>query len=717
MTVTESLDILHFNDVYHVSPGKEEPVGGASRFATVLKQCRASLPNPLLLFSGDAFNPSLEGSVTRGSHITKVLNEYHIDVACVGNHDFDFGLPQLRKLMNNTNFPWLFSNVMYQDGRSPVPLKRWHVLEHGKLRIGVIGLVEEEWILTIPSFPPDLIYHDFVTVAKELTAMLRDPHGPYKVDLVIALTHMRVPNDVKLAQECIDHIDLVLGGHDHFFYVSKAIDIVGDHWTREHNLEDVGFDPERDNDLPVKVMKSGTDFRELGHLHLEIGTNQQGRKCIQKITAERLVVDASVELDADMEKLVQEVTKLVSSKTKRPIGYTTVPLEGRSTKVRTGETNFGNLTADLMLASYASLSTPAELALCCGGTIRNDSVFDVGPLTLGDVMMAFPFQDPVVVVRLTGQQIWDALENAFSQYPKQEGRFPQVAGLRVEWSSTAPPGQRVKRVLCLPRRLAEEHLARSPTSIIPDESELLARYQPENMVPLDLQREYVVVTRNYMTQGYDGYDALVTPKEKFIVDDENGVLITTIYRKFFLGLKYINAFREHFIKQHQPDEPSLPFPTPTPTPPPTGQPEQDKARKEHVDALVASIARHWRKEALKFHGGTEHHQHDNPVDKKPCACKDGQTYISHQVEVRAKWHCLNDTIMDALDSSGLGHPACLRSEEEEDRRPTPPLSLYEWPSKQESQPDTDYTDAMHESWIKRWASIGPVVQGRLVQLD
>lgn len=66
--------------------------------------------------------------------------------------------------------------------------------------------------LYINSFPPELIYHDFIGVAKELSEELRDPNGPHHVDIVIALTHMRVPNDIKLATHCQNEIDLVLGG-------------------------------------------------------------------------------------------------------------------------------------------------------------------------------------------------------------------------------------------------------------------------------------------------------------------------------------------------------------------------------------------------------------------------------------------------------------------------------------------------------------------------
>lgn len=59
-------------------------------------------------------------------------------------------------------------------------------------------------------FPTDLVYHDFIEVANELSTMLRE--GPEKVDLVIALTHMRVANDVKLATQASTAVDLILGG-------------------------------------------------------------------------------------------------------------------------------------------------------------------------------------------------------------------------------------------------------------------------------------------------------------------------------------------------------------------------------------------------------------------------------------------------------------------------------------------------------------------------
>lgn len=65
------LRFIHYNDVYHVEPSSAEPVGGIARFQTICDYYRDDAkfhdqPEVMTLFSGDAFNPSLESSVTKG---------------------------------------------------------------------------------------------------------------------------------------------------------------------------------------------------------------------------------------------------------------------------------------------------------------------------------------------------------------------------------------------------------------------------------------------------------------------------------------------------------------------------------------------------------------------------------------------------------------------------------------------------------------------------
>ena len=71
------------------------------------------------------------------------------------------------------------------------------VTEGGKLKIGFFGVAEEEWLGQFSSdITEKFIYRDYIETAKEMSAWLREKK---RCDIIIALTHMRVPNDRILA--------------------------------------------------------------------------------------------------------------------------------------------------------------------------------------------------------------------------------------------------------------------------------------------------------------------------------------------------------------------------------------------------------------------------------------------------------------------------------------------------------------------------------------
>ncbi|CAK9114400.1 unnamed protein product, partial [Durusdinium trenchii] len=201
----KTMTILHFNDVYNVEPRAKEPVGGISRFVTRIKELKAESVargeyEAVVLFSGDAFNPSLMSTTTHGKHMIKALNAIGIHTACYGNHDFDFGVDNLEALAASNNFPWLISNVT--DKKTGRPLANGIVTRmmdfHGR-KVGLIGLVEKEWLVTLATInPSEVEYEDFVPCARRLAKQLKEQE---RAEIVIALTHMRVPNDELLANE------------------------------------------------------------------------------------------------------------------------------------------------------------------------------------------------------------------------------------------------------------------------------------------------------------------------------------------------------------------------------------------------------------------------------------------------------------------------------------------------------------------------------------
>ena len=95
------------------------------------------------------------------------------------------------------------------------------VMEWEGRKIGFVGLVEESWIDTLGTVDPKFLeYHDFIEIGTKLAAELR-VEG---CNAVIALTHMRTANDLRLANSAAD-FDLILACHDHDYIVTAQLNL------------------------------------------------------------------------------------------------------------------------------------------------------------------------------------------------------------------------------------------------------------------------------------------------------------------------------------------------------------------------------------------------------------------------------------------------------------------------------------------------------------
>lgn len=218
------------------------------------------------------------------------------------------------------------------------------------------------------------------------------------------------------------------------------------------------------------VLRSGSDFKQLSYI--EAWKKQDGSNKWDLSIIRRDVV-SQIAQDPESVKLIGSLTTKLKAKLDKPVGYTAAPLDARFTTVRTKESNMGNFVCDLMRFTYNG-----DCALMASGTIRGDQIYPAGVLRVKDIMNCFPFEDPIVVIKVTGKAIVDALENSVSKYPALEGRFPQVSNIEFEFDPQQPEGSRV-----------------TYTNIGGD--------------AVDLEREYVLVTRGYMARGRDGYDSLL----------------------------------------------------------------------------------------------------------------------------------------------------------------------------------------------------------------
>jgi hypothetical protein len=305
------------------------------------------------------------------------------------------------------------------------------------------------------------------------------------------VTHQREPNDIKLAEKTPPGmIDVILAGHDHFYAHSV---VNGTH-----------------------ILRSGTDFKQLSYVEAFRKRDGGGGWDFNII---RRDIVRTIPPDHETQRLVTKLTSALKSKLDKPIGYTATSLDGRFTTVRAKESNLGNFICDLMRSYYDT-----DCAMMAAGTMRGDQVYPPGILRLKDVLNCFPFEDPVVVLKIQGKNLVDALENGVSQLPALDGRFPQVSNISFAFNPSAATGSRISWVKVGGK-------------------------------PVELERYYVLATRGYMARSKDGYSSLLVQSAggevEELVDEENGILISTILRQYFLSLKVLGKWRRWSAGLHR----------------------------------------------------------------------------------------------------------------------------------------------------------------------
>jgi 2',3'-cyclic-nucleotide 2'-phosphodiesterase (5'-nucleotidase family) len=273
------------------------------------------------------------------------------------------------------------------------------------IKVGILGLGEREWLETINSLPPNIIYKSASATAKEIVPQLRADGA----EIIICVSHMREPNDNKLAEQTDGLIDIILGGHDHYYSHSF---IKGTH-----------------------VLRSGTDFKQLSYIE---AWRKKEDATKWDFNIWRRDITSDVPEHEPTKGMVEELTSKLKQSLSKPVGWTATPLDARFSTVRMKESNIGNLVCDIMRQHHG-----ADCAIMAAGTIRGDQIYTPGAVRIKDITTCFPFEDPVIFIRVKGQAIWDALENGVSAYPAGEGRFPQVSNIVFEFDPKREPNKRL----------------------------------------------------------------------------------------------------------------------------------------------------------------------------------------------------------------------------------------------------------------------------------
>jgi 2',3'-cyclic-nucleotide 2'-phosphodiesterase (5'-nucleotidase family) len=259
----------------------------------------------------------------------------------------------------------------------------------------------------------------------------------------------------------------------------RGIDaIVGDHCAERLSTPGVS------GESGTILSRRGHEYNPVGALRLFVEGG-----AVRSFSYQEHAISKESPEDSAVKAVMDRYREQLDKELLTPLGTTTVPLDTLRTTVRGKESNIGNYIADAMRAWGK-----ADVAIQNGGGIRGEKVFEPGTLTRGDIFTILPFTNTGALLRITGEGLMAALENGVSQVPAG-GRFPQVSGIVFRFDPDAAVGARVLSVTV-------------------------------NGEALDLNRQYLLVTNDFMANGGDGYEMFKSAE--VLIPGENGPLLTDL---------------------------------------------------------------------------------------------------------------------------------------------------------------------------------------------
>lgn len=399
---------LHHEMFWHGHHAIYRRAGGYARIAALVKEIRAEVGDKALFCDcGDTFHGTRPAVASKGEALLPILNALGLD-AMTAHWEFAYGPQQFRKLVSALNYPMLALNVFEQGSGKPV-FPPYIVKEVDGLRIGLIGIASNIVDKTMPPHFSEGIY--FTLGKPELIRVLQQLREHEQVDLVVLISHLGFPQDMKLLSE-VAGVDVCLSGHTHNRLYAPVK--VGD----------------------TLLIQSGCHGSFLGRLDLRI---HQGK--IISHSHRLIEVDAHLTPDPEVQALVQQALAPFASDHEHVVGETLTALN-RGTTLES--------TTDNFLLQTLLDATGAALAFSNGW--RYGAPVPAGAVTLNDLYNIIPMNPPISTVTLSGEEIHQMLEEnlqrvfAADPYEQMGGYVKRAMGLQVYFKVENPVGQRIQEI-------------------------------------------------------------------------------------------------------------------------------------------------------------------------------------------------------------------------------------------------------------------------------
>ncbi len=460
--LTVDLQILAVND-FHGALETTGSTGGAAYLATYVKDLDAANPNTIFVSGGDLVGASpLLSGIFHDEPTVEAFNLMGLDYATVGNHEFDEGVAELKRLQEGgcnamdgcqdgdpfygAEYKYLSANVI-QTKNGQTLFSAYKLRSFMGVQVAFIGIALESTpgIVTAAGtvgveFEPE------VDVINATVARLKEDGVHAFVVIVHDSTNVcSRPSTNNLIDATDPDIDVFIMGHSHSTYACVY------------------------NGRTVSQAGSSGSYLTDVDLTLDRATGDVVARAVKNVR----IVKANVTPDSDVQALINKYKALSDPLANRVIGSITADITRSGT-----ESALGDVISDAMLYETA----PAEkggavVSFMNPGGIRADLLYATisggekpGEVTYGEAFTVQPFSNNMVTMTMTGDQIKRLLE---SQYGSGCTKLQISNGFTYSVTQAAPQGSRISAIQI-------------------------------NGVAIDPAASYRISTNNFLADGGDG---------------------------------------------------------------------------------------------------------------------------------------------------------------------------------------------------------------------
>lgn len=396
----KSIDIISFND-FHGSVLESGKNVGAAKLSGVINRYK-SLANDnygvIPVAAGDLYQGSAISNIKYGAPVTDMLKAIGIEASAIGNHEFDWGTDKISNWAKEGDFDFLAANIV-KKGTDTIAdyAKPYKIVEQNGVKIGIIGIATPETATkTLAENVKDIEFQDPVKTVMKYEKIVRDAGA----QVVVVLSHSAVYQDSKTYEVTgeaadmakIKGVDAVIGAHNHTFaagYVNETPVVEGGYNGR--GLAQLRFVFDDSNEL-VTVLANN-----------EIFLGNEKNLPVDEALADKIAAHKA-ELDPIMSQVVTTLEERLSHD-----------------EVNSNITQLGVVVAETMRQI-----TGTQIGLTNGGGIRRS--LEKGNVTIGDMYEILPFDNTLVTLEVTGEELVQLIEHGVNTKGFGWGQF---AGIKV----------------------------------------------------------------------------------------------------------------------------------------------------------------------------------------------------------------------------------------------------------------------------------------------